>query len=151
MGEPAGGGSADEAPVPLPAPAGAPEVLDAPQRKHLVVVTTRALAQGESSIPGALLRTRFWHPRDHRWNENDFESLEHAKRLFIEESGWVLRQEQSLIAPLAFELIFEAHRVDFTRPSQEQILRDVGLTPESVNRMLQRVDRERRSQGGEEP
>jgi hypothetical protein len=151
MGEPAGGGSADEAPVPLPAPAGAPEVLDAPQRKHLVVVTTRALAQGESSIQGALLRTRFWHPRDHRWNENDFESLEHAKRLFIEESGWVLRQEQSLIAPLAFELIFEAHRVDFTRPSQEQILRDVGLTPESVNRMLQRVDRERRSQGGEEP
>jgi hypothetical protein len=151
MGEPAGGGSADDAPVPLPAPAGAPEVLDAPQRKHLVVVTTRALAQGESSIQGALLRTRFWHPRDHRWNENDFESLEHAKRLFIEESGWVLRQEQSLIAPLAFELIFEAHRVDFTRPSQEQILRDVGLTPESVNRMLQRVDRERRSQGGEEP
>jgi hypothetical protein len=151
MGEPAGGGSADEAPVPLPAPAGAPEVLDAPQRKHLVVVTTRALAQGESSIQGALLRTRFWHPRDHRWNENDFESLEHAKRLFIEESGWVLRQEQSLVAPLAFELIFEAHRVDFTRPSQEQILRDVGLTPESVNRMLQRVDRERRSQGGEEP
>jgi hypothetical protein len=151
MGEPAGGGSADEAPVPLPAPAGAPEVLDAPQRKHLVVVTTRALAQGESSIQGALLRTRFWHPRDHRWNENDFESLEHAKRLFIEESGWVLRQEQSLIAPLAFELIFEAHRVDFTRPSQEQILRDVGLTPESVNRLLQRVDRERRSQGGEAP
>ena len=83
MGEPVGGGSADEAPVPLPAPAGAPEVLDAPQRKHLVVVTTRALAQGESSIQGALLRTRFWHPRDHRWNENDFESLEHAKRLFI--------------------------------------------------------------------
>ena len=151
MGELVGGGSADEAPEPQPAPAGAPEVLDAPQRKHLVVVTTRALAEGESSIQGALLRTRFWHPRDHRWNENDFESLEHAKRLFVEESGWVLRQEQSLIAPLAFELIFEAHRVDFTRPSQEQILRDVGLTPESVNRMLQRVDRERRSQGGEEP
>jgi hypothetical protein len=151
MGEPVGGGSADEAPVPLPAPAGAPEVLDAPRRKHLVVVTTRALAKGESPIPSALIRTRFWHPRDHRWNENDFESLEHAKRLFVEESGWVLRQEQSLAAPHAFELIFEAHRVDFTRPSQEEILRDVGLTPESVNRLLQRVDRERRSQEREEP
>ncbi len=128
MGEPVGGGSADESPVPLPASAPAPEVLDAPKRKHLVVVTTRALAKGESPIVGALIRTRFWHPRDHRWNENDFESLEHAKRLFIEESGWVLRQEQSLAAPHAFELIFEAHRVDFTRPSQEDILREVGLT-----------------------
>jgi hypothetical protein len=151
MGELVGGGSADEAPVPLPAPAGAPEVLDAPRRKHLVVVTTRALPIGESPTQGAILRTRFWHPRDHRWIENDFESLEHAKRLFIEESGWVLRQEQSLMAPLAFELIFEAHRVDFTRPSQEDILREVGLTPESVNRLLQRVDRERRTQGPEEP
>ena len=151
MGEPVGGGSSDEAPVPLPAPAGSSEVLDAPQRKHLVVVTTRALAQGESSIAGALVRTRFWHPRDHRWSENDFESLEHAKRLFIEESGWVLRQEQSLAAPLAFELIFEAHRVDFTRPSQEDILRQVGLTPEAVNQLMRRVDRERRTQEPEEP
>ena len=149
MGEPVGGGSADESPVPLPATA--PDVLDAPRRKHLVVVTTRALAKGESPIVGALIRTRFWHPRDHRWNENDFESLEHAKRLFIEESGWVLRQEQSLAAPHAFELIFDAHRVDFTRPSQEDILREVGLTPESVNRLLQRVDRERRAQEREEP
>jgi hypothetical protein len=136
MGEPRGG-SADETPVPLPASAGAPELLDAPRRKHLVVVTTRALAKGESPIPSALIRTRFWHPRDHRWNENDFESLEHAKRLFVEESGW--------------ELIFEAHRVDFTRPSQEEILREVGLTPESVNRLMQRVDRERRAQEREEP
>ena len=151
MGEPVGGGSADESPVPLPASARAPEVLDAPKRKHLVVVTTRALAKGESPIVGALIRTRFWHPRDHRWNENDFESLEHAKRLFIEESGWVLRQEQSLAAPHAFELIFEAHRVDFTRPSQEDILREVGLTPESVNRLLQQVDRDRRAQEREEP
>ena len=63
----------------------------------------------------------------------------------------MLRQEQSLLAPLAFELIFEAHRVDFTRPSQEEILRDVGLTPESVNRMLQQVDRERGTQGREQP
>jgi hypothetical protein len=69
----------------------------------------------------------------------------------VEESGWVLRQEQSLVAPLAFELIFEAHRVDFTRPSQEEILREVGLTPESVNRLMQQVDRERRAQEREEP
>ncbi|MEZ0336210.1 MAG: hypothetical protein ACAI18_19630 [Gemmatimonadales bacterium] len=150
MGEPVSGGSADEAPVPLPAPAGAPEVLDAPRRKHLVVVTTRALAKGESPTTGALIRTKFWHPRDHQWSENDFESLEHAKRLFIEESGWVLRQEQSLAAPLAFELIFEAHRVDFTRPSQDDILREVGLTPEGVNRLMQQVDRGRRAQEGEE-
>jgi len=150
MGESVGGGPADEAPVPLPASAGAPEVLDAPRRKHLVVVTTRALAKGESPTTGALIRTKFWHPRDHRWSENDFESLEHAKRLFIEESGWTLRQEQSLAAPLAFELIFEAHRVDFTRPSQDDILREVGLTPEGVNRLMQQVDRGRRAQEGEE-
>lgn len=92
---------------------------------------------------GAALRTRFWHPRDRCWTENDFESLEHVRRLFIEETGWVLRQEQPLDAPLAYELVFEAHRVDFTRPSQEQILRDVGLTPEGVNRMLEGVERQR--------
>ena len=109
-----------------------------------MVVVTRALMPGEASSAQAVLRTRFWHPRDHRWSENDFESLEHARRLFVEESGWVLRQEQALDAPLAYELIFEAQRGDFARPSQEQILRDVGLTPEGVNRMLERVDRGRR-------
>jgi hypothetical protein len=148
MGEVVGGSSAEEAPA--PAPAEAAEVLDAPRRHHLVVVTTRALAQGESPTPGAVIRTRFWHPRDRRWSENDFESLEHARRLFIEESGWVLRQEQSLDQPLAYELIFQAHRIDFTRPSQEEILRDVGLTPEGVDRLMERVDRERRVQEKEE-
>lgn len=112
-------------------------------RPHLVVVTTRALDGHEPARDGAVLRTRFWHPRDRRWTENDFRSLEHAHRLFVEESGWVLRQEQSLDAPLAYELIFEARRADFARPSQEQILRDVGLTPEGVNRLLERVDRDR--------
>jgi hypothetical protein len=91
-----------------------------------------------------VLRTRFWHPRDHRWSENDFESLEHARRLFVEESGWVLQQEQALDRPLEHELVFEARRVDFTRPSQAQILRDIGMTPEAVNHLLDRVDRERR-------
>lgn len=125
--------------APASAPAESPASTDRPGRPHLVVVTTRELA-------GGVLRTRFWHPRDRRWSENDFESLEHARRLFIEESGWVLRQEQPLGEPGAYELIFEAQRVDFTRPSKEQILREVGLTPEAVNLMLERVDRDRREQ-----
>jgi hypothetical protein len=95
---------------------------------------------------GAVLRSRFWHPRDRRWSENDFESLEHVRRLFIDESGWVLRQEQALEAPLAHELIFEAHRIDFTRASREQILRDIGLTPDSVNRMLDQAERHERDE-----
>jgi hypothetical protein len=142
MGELHGGVPASEAP--LAAEAESPEAVETPGRRHLVVVTTRALDRGESATPSAVLRTRFWHPRDRRWTENDFESLEHARRLFVEESGWVLRQEQSLEVPLAHELIFEARRVDFTRPSQEQILRDVGLTPEKVNQMLEQVDRDRK-------
>lgn len=130
---------AGEAPVPGAAEEAVGTVV--PSRIHLVVVTTRALGEGEGGAAGSVLRTRFWHPRDHRWSENDFESLEHARRLFIDESGWVLRQEQSLDAPLAYELIFEARRVDFTRPSREQILRDIGMTPDAVDRMLEQVDR----------
>jgi hypothetical protein len=130
--------------VPATAAGEAPVGVESPGRRHFVVVVTRALRPDESAGPGAILRTRFWHPRDHCWSENDFQSLEHARRLFVEESGWVLRQEQALDAPLAHELIFEARRVDFTRPSQEQILRDVGLTPEQVNHLLERVDRERK-------
>lgn len=130
---------AGEAPVPGAAEEAVGTVV--PSRIHLVVVTTRALGEREGGAAGSVLRTRFWHPRDHRWSENDFESLEHARRLFIDESGWVLRQEQSLDAPLAYELIFEARRVDFTRPSREQILRDIGMTPDAVDRMLEQVDR----------
>ena len=47
-----------------------------------------------------------------------------------------------LDAPLAVELIFKAHRVDFTRPSREQILRDIGMTPDDVSDLLDHVDRE---------
>jgi hypothetical protein len=130
-----------EAPVPLASEA--PAAVAAPSRIHLVVVTTRAVRDEDDAPAGSTIRTRFWHPRDHRWSENDFESLEHARKLFIDESGWVLRQEQALDAPLAHELIFEAQRVDFTRPSREQILRDIGMTPEGVNRLLEQVDRER--------
>lgn len=130
--------------APLPSTAAQEAAVDAPSRLHLVVVTTRELRAEDAPADGMLLRTRFWHPRDHRWSENDFASLEHARRLFIDESGWVLRQEQPLDEPLAHELIFEARRVDFTRPSREQILRDIGMTPESVGRMLDDVERQQR-------
>ena len=50
----------------LPATSEHPERTGAPARLHLVVVTTRAIGEGEPALPGALLRTRFWHPRDRR-------------------------------------------------------------------------------------
>ena len=64
--------------------------------------------------------------------------LEHALRLFVDETGWILRQQQSLDAPHAWELIFEARREDFSGPSTEQILEDVGLSPADVAGMLGR-------------
>jgi hypothetical protein len=120
-----------------------PEQTATAGRRHLVVVTTRALDPSDAGSPGTRVRTRYWHPRLQHWSENDFESLEHARRLFIDEQGWVLRQEQSLDARLATELIFEARRIDFTRPSREQILRDIGMTPETVTELLDQVDREK--------
>ncbi|MEO8451411.1 MAG: hypothetical protein ABI647_16575 [Gemmatimonadota bacterium] len=116
-----------------------------PERIHLVVVTTRAVQPGDDALPGATLITRFWHPRDHRWSENAFESLEHASRLFVEESGWILRQQQPLDLPRAFELIFEARRSDFTGPTTEEILDDVGLTPRDVAGLIDKVDRDKDS------
>jgi hypothetical protein len=127
-----------------PAPVEAPGVLVEPARAHLVVVSTRAVNAGETAPAGAVLQTRFWHPRDRRWSENFFESLDHALHLFIEESGWVLRQQQGLDRPHAHELIFEAHRQDFSRPSAEEMLRDVGLTPRDVAGVIERVDAGRR-------
>jgi hypothetical protein len=109
-------------------------------RVHWVVVVTRPASDGENAPAGAVLLTRFWHPRDHCWSENAFESLDHALRLFVDESGWVLRQEQALDGPHAYELIFEARREDFSRPSTEQILEDVGLTPQDVAKLLHRVE-----------
>lgn len=127
-----------------PAPAEAPGAVAEPGRVHLVVVSTRAVDPGEAAPPGAVLRTRFWHPRDRRWSENVFDSLDHALHLFIEESGWVLRQQQALEHRHAYELIFEARREDFSRPSAEEMLRDVGLTPREVAGLIERVDAERR-------
>jgi hypothetical protein len=116
----------------------APELLRSERsgRVHWVVVTTRAAGPDDNAPSGTVLFTRFWHPRDHRWSENAFESLDHALRLFVDESGWVLRQQQALDKPHAYELIFEARREDFSRPSTQQILEDVGLTPQDVAKLL---------------
>ncbi len=125
-----------------PAPETAPSHPERSGRPHLVVVTTRALTAADAAPHGVVLLSRFWHPSLHRWSENSFESLEHAIHLFVDESGWVLRQQQPLEGPHAFELIFEARREDFSRPSTEAILQDVGLTPEDVADLIGRVERE---------
>jgi hypothetical protein len=127
--------------APAPAVAEQPDAVAPASPVHLVVVTSRGLEAGETGSTGVTLCTRFWHPRDRCWSENDFESLEHALRLFVDESGWVLRQAQALDGPLAMEWIFEAHRIDFTRPTQEEILQEIGMTPDSVNRLMEQVDR----------
>ena len=137
----------DEAGAPLepadPQPAVAEQAAEAqlPRRSHLVAMVTRALATGEAGEAGATLRARFWNPHEHRWNEAEYDSLDGLRRRHVEEEGWELLQEQRLDAPLAVELIFKAHRIDFTRPSREQILRDIGMTPQDVNELLEDVDR----------
>jgi hypothetical protein len=95
-----------------------------------------------------MLIARFWHPSLRRWNETPFESLEHAMHLFVDESGWVLRQQQALDAPHAFELVFEARREDFSRPSTEAMLQDVGLSAEDVADLIERIERDN---GADEP
>jgi hypothetical protein len=127
--------------VPQPAVAEQPAESVPPQRSHLVVVVTRALDEREDGGSGALLRARYWNPHEHRWTEADYDSVEGIRRRHVDEDGWELLQEQHLDAPLAVELIFRAHRVDFTRPSREQILRDIGLTPDDVSQLLEDVDR----------
>jgi hypothetical protein len=106
------------------------------------VVVTRAITAQDVAPPGTRLVTRYWHPRYRHWSENTFESLEHALHLFVDETGWVLRQQQALDARDAHELIFEARRVDFSRPSTQEMLQDVGLSPEEVADFLERFDRE---------
>ncbi len=118
-----------------PLPAAAPVIIGPSPDAHLVVVTTAPISPSPPET-GPLLRTRFWHPGDQRYSENDFESLEHALRLFVDESGWTLRQDQGLDSPLSREWIFEARKADFTRPSKEEILEDIGLSPEQVKRAL---------------
>jgi hypothetical protein len=134
------GGFAADAPEPAVETAPGLAALDRPGRVHLVVVVTRPVQLADKVPAGMLLLTRFWHPRDHRWSENAFESLDHALRLFVDESGWALRQQQALDGPQAHELIFEARREDFSRPSTEQMLQEVGLTPQDVAHLLKRVE-----------
>jgi hypothetical protein len=132
--------SEPETPEAATAPETAEATADTGGRPHLVVVTTRAVdpERDAAAPPGSRLVTRFWHPRDRRWTENHFESIEHAARLFIDESGWRLLQQQALGVAQAYELIFEARRADFARPSTDDILRDIGMTPGHVARLLDR-------------
>ena len=138
--------TSDDAGFPASTPAPAVETAPAPTggerpgRIHWVVVITRQVQASDKVPPGTLLLTRFWHPRDHRWSENAFESLDHALRLFVDESGWRLRQQQALDQPHAHELVFEARREDFSRPSTEQMLQEVGLTPQDVAHLLKRME-----------
>ena len=134
--------SVTEGQAPAVQAAADPVKPERPGRVHWVVVVTRRVEPTDKVPPGSTLVTRFWHPRDHKWTENVFDSLDHALRLFVDESGWVLRQQQQLDAPEVHELIFEARREDFSRPSTEQMLQDVGLSPEEVANLLERVDRE---------
>jgi hypothetical protein len=127
----------------VPQPAVAEQAAEAlpPRRSHLVAMVTRALEGGEAEGTGATLRARYWNPHERRWSEADYESLGGLRRRYVDEDGWELLQEQPLDAPLAVELIFRAHRIDFTRPSREQILRDIGMTPSDVDQLLEDVDR----------
>ncbi len=127
--------------VPQPGVAEQPAETLPRRRSHLVAVVTRALDRGETGDSDAVLRARYWNPYEHRWSEHDYDTLESLRRRHIEEEGWELLQEQRLDAPLANELIFKAYRIDFTRPSREQILRDIGMTPDDVSHLLEDVDR----------
>lgn len=134
--------SATEGPAPAVQAAADPLFTERPGRVHWVVVVTRRIEAQGGAASAKSLTTRFWHPRDHRWSENVFDSLDHALRLFVDESGWVLRQHQTLDAPEAHELIFEARREDFSRPSTAELLEGVGLSREDVAKLLDRVDRD---------
>jgi hypothetical protein len=132
--------------VPAPVLEPAPKLLESerPGRVHWVVVRTRPPSHTDKVPSGTVLVTCFWHPRDRCWSENAFESLDHAIRLFVDESGWILRQQQALDGPHVYELLFEARREDFSRPSTEQLLEDVGLSPQDVAKLLRRPDQEER-------
>ena len=127
--------------TPVPAPEEQALESAPPRRPHMVVVTTRALREVETSAAGPAVRERYWNPHQQRWSETDYASMESLRHRHVDEEGWELLQEQQLDAPLAVELIFKAHRVDFTRPSREQILRDIGMTPEDVDQLMEDVDR----------
>jgi hypothetical protein len=124
-------------PIPVPQPLG-PEPGELPEpRVHLVVVRTwLASAPDPTEIVA-----RYWHPGRRAWQDVTFESLEHAMRMFVQENGWELRQQQPLDGPGVQELIFAARRGDFDQPSaRELLLEEVGLSSEDAEAMLDRVD-----------
>jgi hypothetical protein len=138
----------EEPDVPGAAPAVAPAEQAAatagPRRVHLVVVTTRPLETAPGSEPGCdelRIVTRFWHPRERQWSEQRFISLEHALHLFVDERGWVLRQQQALDGPDRYELIFEAPLATFAEETAEEVLEEeVGLSPRDVAELVERVE-----------
>ena len=129
---------ADLAPTPSPKPLAAP-VASEPHQVRLVVVTTRP---ADVAVPEAkpTLIARYWQPREARWVDVTVESVEHAIRLFADESGWVLRQQQMLDSPERHELIFEAKVKPLKRPSAVDVLEEVGLTREDAEDLVQRVE-----------
>lgn len=124
------------APAPVALPASQETRPENPSPRHLVVVMTRPVRAEDKAGPAAVIVTRFWHPRDRKWSENSFESLDHAVRLFVDETGWTLVQRQDLSGEHEHELVFEARLEDFHGPSTEQILKEVGLTPADVKELL---------------
>jgi hypothetical protein len=128
------------APVPLPDPVASPAALPPADDTHLVVVRTRASAHSAAASAAEIV-TRYWHPRRRAWQEQTFESLEHAMHLFVEENGWILRQQQRLDRAGAEELIFAVRLEELDQPSaRELLLEEVGLTPEDAEALLDRVD-----------
>jgi hypothetical protein len=125
---------AGTAPIEQPAPQ--QTGLTGPAHRHFVVVMTRRAKPADEAPPGIVMLTRFWHPRDRKWSENSFESLDHALRLFVDETGWTLVQQQQLAGDHEHELIFQARIEDFQGPSTEEILKEVGLTPADVKELL---------------
>jgi hypothetical protein len=130
-----------ESPVPLPVPdpVGSPVVDPPTAETHLVVVRTRA-ARASAGSAGEIV-ARYWHPRRRAWQDQTFESLEHAMHLFVEENGWALLQQQLLDRAGTEEWIFTVRLEELDQPSaRELLLEEVGLTPEDAEALLDRVD-----------
>ena len=131
---------AEVVPTGTPEPRASPAVPPAPHQVRLVVVTTRPAGEvGPTGIP--MLLARYWHPRNAQWIELAVESAEHAVRLFVDENGWVLRQQQVLDTPEHHELIFEVRVERLELPNAAEVLEtEVGLAPKDVEELIQRVE-----------
>ena len=131
---------AEIVPARQPQPLSQAKVPAGGRRVHLVVVTSRP---AEKPMPDGtpMLIMRYWHPQESRWIEQSFESVEHAVRLFVDENGWVLRQQQVLESAAHHELIFQTQIERLSQPSVVEVLEaEVGLTHKDVEDMLTRVD-----------